>query len=149
MAEPTTGNEVRITRVFDAPRELVFRTWTEADHVARWWGPDGFETPRASVAIEPRTGGRYELDMVDPGGATFPVRQEILEIVEPELLVLRHEAMPEMGMPEPTITRVELSDEDGRTRMVLTSGPYPEHMGANAATGWNMSLDKMERILAG
>ena len=59
-------------------------------------------------------------------GAEFAIGYDILELVEPELLVLRSDPMPEMGMHEPTITRVELHDIGGRTRMTLTDGPYPE-----------------------
>ena len=103
-----TDHEVLITRIFDAPRERVFRAWTDPDEVAAWFGPEHFETPRDRVRIDLRVGGRYELTMVrrDSGGE-FPVGYDIVELVEPELLVLRSDPMPEMGMPEPTITRVE------------------------------------------
>jgi uncharacterized protein YndB with AHSA1/START domain len=146
MADSTTGTNLRITRLLDAPRALVFRAFMEPDQAARWWSPGGFHTPLASVVIEPRVGGRYELDMVSPDGEAMPMRQEIVELVEDELLVLRMPAMPDLGLPEATVTRLELSDADAGTRLLVVAGPYPE--GLDAETGWGQSLDKLERVLA-
>jgi uncharacterized protein YndB with AHSA1/START domain len=140
--------EVVITRVFDAPREQVFKAWTEPDEVAAWYGPEHFETPRDRIRIDARVGGRYELTMVRrDGGGEFAIGYEIVELVEPELLVLRSDPMPEMGMHEPTVTRVELEDLDGRTRMTLTDGPYTESRHAEA--GWSAALDKLAALVAG
>ena len=94
--------EVLITRIFDAPREQVFKAWTDPDQVAAWYGPDQIDTPRERIHIDLRVGGRYELTMVQrDGGGEFAVGYEILELVEPELIVLRSDPMPEVGMPEP------------------------------------------------
>jgi uncharacterized protein YndB with AHSA1/START domain len=143
----TANQEVVITRTFDAPRERVFSAWTDPDEVAAWYGPEHFDTPREKIHIELRVGGRYELTMVRrDGGAEFPIAYEIVELVEPELIVLRSEPMPEMGMHEPTITRVELHDHGGRTRMTLTDGPYAESRHAEA--GWQAALDKLAAVLA-
>ena len=64
MSEPSAPNEVLITRIFDAPRENVFKAWTDPDEVAAWYGPEQFDTPREKVRIDLRVGGRYELTMV-------------------------------------------------------------------------------------
>jgi uncharacterized protein YndB with AHSA1/START domain len=142
------GQEVVITRVFDAPREQVFKAWTDPDEVAAWYGPEHFETPRDRIRIDARVGGRYELTMVRrDGGGEFAIGYEIVELVEPELLVLRSDPMPEMGMHEPTVTRVELEDLGGRTRMTLTDGPYTESRHAKA--GWSAALDKLAALVAG
>src|SRR5262245_53560441 len=107
--------QITITRLFDAPRELVFRAWTEPDQVARWFGPTGFETPRESVEIDLRVGGRFELRMVRAGpGPEHPVSYEIVELVEPELLVLKSEPMPEVGLHHGTVARIELEEEGGK-----------------------------------
>ena len=66
--------------------------------------------------------------------------------MEPELIVLRSDPMPEMGMHEPTLTRVELHDLGRRTRMTLTDGPYPASGPAEA--GWNAALDKLAALVA-
>jgi uncharacterized protein YndB with AHSA1/START domain len=140
--------QVLITRIFDAPRERVFRAWTDPDEVAAWYGPEHFETPRERIQIDLRVGGRYELTMVERGGgAEFAIGYEIVELVEPERIVLRSDPMPEMGMHEPTITCVELHDLGGRTRMTLTDGPYRESRHAEA--GWNAAFDKLAAVVAG
>jgi uncharacterized protein YndB with AHSA1/START domain len=137
-----TAQEVVITRIFDAPREEVFRAWTDPDQVAAWYGPEHFDTQR--VRIELRVGGRYELTMVQRGsGMEFPVGYEILELAEPKLLVLRSDPIP--GLHGTVYTRVELEDLGGRTRMTLTDGPYPES--GHAEAGWSAAFDKLARRL--
>jgi len=103
--------EVLITRIFDAPRELVFKAWTDPDEVAAWYGPEQMDTPRERISIDLRVGGRYELTMVRRGGGgEFTIGYEIVELVEPELIVLalRSDAA------------VWHSRADGRTRGVST-----------------------------
>jgi uncharacterized protein YndB with AHSA1/START domain len=140
--------QVRIERVFDAPRELVFKAWTDPDEVAAWYGPEHFDTPRERINIDLRIGGRYELTMVQrDGGREFPIGYEILELVEPELLVLRSDPIPEVGMHDPTVTRVELHDLGEQTRMTLTDGPYTES--GHAEAGWNSAFDKLAARVAG
>jgi uncharacterized protein YndB with AHSA1/START domain len=141
--------QITITRVFDAPRELVFRAWTDPDHLAGWFGPAGIETPRDSIEIDLRVGGHLNLRMVQAAsGAEYPLRYEITELAEPELLVLKSEPMPQVGLDHPTFTRVELEDEDGRTRMTLTDGPYPAAGGGGAEAGWHGAFDKLAAQLA-
>jgi uncharacterized protein YndB with AHSA1/START domain len=138
--------EIRIEHVFDVPREAVFAAWTDPAEIAAWFGPDGFTAPAERMEIDLRVGGRYAITMVRPDGGELPSTvYEILELVEPELLVLRCEPMPEYGFPDPVMTRVEFHDDDGRTRMVLTDGPYPD--AAPAETGWTQSFEKLARYL--
>ncbi len=146
----TTAHEVLITRTFDAPRERVFRAWTDPEEIAAWYGPgEHFATPRDKIRVDLRVGGRYELTMVmRDGGAEFPVGYEILELVEPELLVMRSDPMPEAGMHEPTTLRLELHDEGGKTRMILSDGPYPAGSG-HAEAGWSAAFDKLAERVAG
>ena len=135
--------QVLITRIFDAPRKTVFKAWTDPDEVAAWYGPEHFDTPRDRVRIDPRVGGRYELTMVQrEDGREFSIGYDIVELVEPELIVLRSDPMPEVGMPESTVTRVEFHDHGAKTRMTLTDGPYPVGR-AHAEAGWNASFDKL------
>jgi uncharacterized protein YndB with AHSA1/START domain len=152
MSEPmpveTAAEQVVITRIFEVPRERVFKAWTDPDDVAAWFGPEHFDTPREQIRIDLRVGGRYELTMVQRGsGAEFPIGYEILELVETELIVLRSDPMPQVGMHEPTVTRVELQDLGGRTRMTLTDGPYPESRHAEA--GWIAAFDQLATLVAG
>jgi uncharacterized protein YndB with AHSA1/START domain len=149
MSDSTrTGREVRVTHVFDAPREAVFAAWTDPEQVAKWWAPDGFEIPTESVEIEPRVGGRFHLTMVESAGeGRFPYHSEIIEFSEPELIVLRAEEIPGAGI-EHTITRVVFEEDRGRTRMTVTSGPYTEEMRGNAEAGWIDLMANLERALA-
>ena len=153
MAESTVVHaderEITITRVFDAPRELVFQAWTDPDHLARWFGPAGFEIPRDSVYTDPRIGGRITIRMVQPGsGHQFDLDYEILELVEPELIVLKSGPNPEMSLHHEVVTRIQLEDENGKTRLTLTDGPYPEEGGRLAGAGWNGAFDKLAVDLA-
>ena len=145
--------EVRITRVFDASRARVFRAWTDPDDVAMWFSPAPLTTPRDTVRIDLRVGGRYELTMVMPDGAASPLGFEIVELDPPGLLVLRSDPMPEAGMPEPTLVRIELHEEAStegvRTRMTLSDGPYPSGFGVHAERGWLSAFDKLASVVAG
>jgi uncharacterized protein YndB with AHSA1/START domain len=152
MSDPTpvaaADQEVLITRIFEAPRERVFTAWTDPDQVAEWYGPEHMDTPRDRIQIDLRVGGRYELTMVPRGGGTeFSIGYEILELVEPELIVLRSDPMPEVGMHEPTIVRVEFHDHGAKTRMTLSDGPYPAGRG-HAEVGWNAAFGKLAAVVA-
>ncbi len=73
MSDPTpittAGHEVLITRIFEAPREQVFRAWTDPEEVAAWYGPEDMYAPRERIYIDLRVGGRWELTMVERGGS--------------------------------------------------------------------------------
>jgi uncharacterized protein YndB with AHSA1/START domain len=141
--------QVLITRIFEAPREQVFKAWTDPDQVAAWYGPEHFDTPRERIHIDLRLGGRYELTMVQrDSGAEFTIGYEIVELVEPELIVLRSDPMPEVGMHEPTITRVEFNDHGAKTRMTLSDGPYPAGRD-HAEAGWTAAFDNLAALVAG
>jgi uncharacterized protein YndB with AHSA1/START domain len=145
-----TDSHVEITHVFDAPREAVFRAWTDPDQVALWWSPDGLEIPRESVEIEPSVGGRFNLTMVElEGDGRYPMRAEFVEISEPELIVLRAEAMPDAGIQETTIMRVIFEEEGGGTRMTVTSGPYTDEQRPDAEAGWNAVVANLDALLRG
>jgi uncharacterized protein YndB with AHSA1/START domain len=137
--------DVLITRIFDAPRERVFRAWTDPEEVAAWFGPEQMDTPRERIRIDLRVGGRYELTMVRRGGgAEFTIGYDIVELVEPELIVLRSDPMPEAGMHEPTVVRVEFHDHGAKTRMTLTDSVGRAH----AAAGWNAAFDKLAGLVS-
>ena len=153
MNEPTpvaaADQQVLITRIFDAPREEVFKAWTQPDQVAAWYGPEHFDTPREQIHIDLRVGGRYELTMVQrDSGAEFAIGYQIVELVEPELIVLRCGPMPEIGLPDGTVTRIELHDHGPKTRMTLSDGPYPEPGAGHAEAGWHAAFDKLARLVA-
>jgi uncharacterized protein YndB with AHSA1/START domain len=74
---------------------------------------------------------------------------EIVELVEPERIVLRSDPMPEAGMHEGTVVRVEFHDHGEKTRMTLTDGPFPPEGRGHAEGGWIAAFDKLEALVAG
>ncbi|HEV8205719.1 MAG TPA: SRPBCC domain-containing protein [Acidimicrobiia bacterium] len=140
MAEtPPIGREFTITRVFDAPRELVWKAWTDPEHVARWFGPRGFTTPLSTITMDVRTGGSFELMMVADDGKEYPAGGTFLEIVEPERLVWRDRDI------DLTVT-VTFTDLGGRTEM--TCHVVGKTGGAQAYDGWSTMFDKLAESLA-
>lgn len=153
MTDPTSlatpEQQVLITRIFEAPREDVFRAWTNADELAAWYGPAHMEIPRDRVHIDLRVGGRWEVVMVPRGGGPeFAIGYDILELVEPELLVMRSDPKPEVGMPDGTVVRVQFHDHGDKTRMTLSDGPLPAAGRDHAAAGYDAALDKLAAHLA-
>ena len=82
------------------------------------------------------------------GGAEFSISYEIIELVEPELIVLRSDPMPQVGMHEGTVVRVEFHDHGAKTRITLSDGRYPAG-GGHAEAGWSAALDKLAAVVAG
>lgn len=87
-ARETADREIVLSRVVDAPRELVFAVWLDPTHVGEWWGPNGFRT--TTYEMEPRPGGVWRFTMHGPDGTDYENRIEYLEIARPERLVYRH-----------------------------------------------------------
>jgi uncharacterized protein YndB with AHSA1/START domain len=84
----SADNEIVITRLFDAPRELVWEAWTNPEHVAKWWGPNGFTTTTESMDLRP--GGVWKHVMHGPDGTDYPNESVFLEVVAPERIVYSH-----------------------------------------------------------
>ncbi|MFI5045102.1 MAG: SRPBCC domain-containing protein [Acidimicrobiales bacterium] len=151
MAE-TAVRDLVIERVFDAPREVVYQAFIDPDQLSQWFGPVGWSVPRDTVEIDARVGGRQKFTMVnddDPSQAS-PVNATFVEVIENELLVgVETWNDPELGEVEMT-ARFELHDEgDGRTRLVITQGPYREEIVEMAREGWESSFTKLVTLLAG
>ncbi len=156
----TVSESVTLERILDAPVDLVWRMWTEAEHFAAWYGPTGATVP--VVEMDVRVGGRrhFCMQMQTPDGDRKVWFVGEYRVVDPPTLLRYTESMsdsdgnlvsPEaMGMPldhpEVTEVTVELDDFDGRTRIVMTHAGVPAD--SPGATGWNMALDKLEAHLA-
>jgi len=147
---PTAAShrEVRITRLFQARRELVFKAWIDPDQIAAWWAPKQCEIPRETVEIEPHVGGRIHFSMVElAGGVVYPVRFRIVEISEPEILVLASDPQPEIGLVYPMITRAVFEARGDATLVTVTQGRHSDETHGGATAGWTESLDKLEKLL--
>ena len=147
------AQELVMSRVFDAPREVVYRAFTDPDQLAQWFGPVGWSVPRDSVSIDARPGGRQSFTMVndeDPE-MTSPVRSTFTEVIENELLVGSEVADHVMGASGPVefYVRLEFHDAgEGKTRLELRQGPYSAEMEGNAREGWGSSFTKLDTLLA-
>jgi uncharacterized protein YndB with AHSA1/START domain len=147
------GREVTITRVFDAPRELVFQAWTEPEHLKRWWGPNGFTTPACEVDL--RVGGAWKIVMRFPDGVNEHVMEAVYrEIVPQERLVFTNIALDKDGnrLLKGTTT-VTFADLGGRTKLTLHTRmaglvPYAPRMLEGMETGWSQSLERLSEKLA-
>jgi uncharacterized protein YndB with AHSA1/START domain len=117
MAQGTLANvaerEITDTRVINAPRELVWKVFTEPVHVVQWWGPDGFTNTTKSMDV--RVGGEWIHTMHGPDGKDYPNHIVYRELVEPELLVYDHISAPHHRT---TVTFDDLGD--GRTKLTFT-----------------------------
>jgi uncharacterized protein YndB with AHSA1/START domain len=143
--------ELVMSRVFDAPRELVYRAFVDPDQVAQWFGPVGWSVPRDSVSIDARPGGHQVFTMVDDAnpGTTSAVHATFTEVIENELLVGTEQAqLPGMTEPITFTLRLEFHDENGKTRLELRQGPYTPEIETGAREGWGSSFTKLDALLA-
>ncbi|MGH6672814.1 MAG: SRPBCC family protein [Xanthobacteraceae bacterium] len=145
--KPPVEREVTITRVFDARRALVFRAWTEANHLAQWWGPKGFTNPVCE--IDARVGGKLRIHMRAPDGSIYPMKGEIRELISPERLVFTNIALDADGnhLLE-GFTTVTFVEEGGKTKMTLhtRAKAVVEYAAAylqGMEAGWTQSIDRL------
>ena len=139
---PATG-ELTYTRVFDAPREVVFRCMLEPEHLTRFWGPAGVSTPLETIKVDPRPGGVFETVMVnDSDGSRYPTRAVYVEITEPERIVWTE---PGSGVTTTSTFR----DLGGtRTELQIRQANAPKgYRSPEARAGFATSLDRFAAYL--
>ncbi|GAB2941436.1 SRPBCC domain-containing protein [Micromonospora polyrhachis] len=152
MTQAKPDQELVITRIFNAPRELVYRAFTDPDQLVQWFGPVGFSVPRETVDLDVRVGGHQRFTMVsdeDPNMAS-PVAARFTEVIENELIVGTEdwEGVPGQQESSGMYLRIEFHDEGGKTRLVLRQGPYTAEMVQMATAGWESSFTKLDPLLA-
>ena len=136
--------DVFITRAFDAPRDVVWRFFTEPALLATWFGPASVHVDPASVEIDLRVGGVWNLDMVDnETGEHDPVRSELTAVVPPEYLEGQV-----VGPPGVVTLRIWLHDHGDKTRLTLHQGPFSPEFRDMTADGWVDSFLKIDAELA-
>ena len=152
MAEPpTTGAEdgITITRVFDAPREQVWKEWTEPERFADWYGGGDAEVPASTVSMDVREGGWWRLTMLfGPERREIQWKGEYREVVAPERLELTFSDQP--GDEAYELVTVVLTDlGDGRTEMHFEQrGSLPPQVYEAAGKGWGVFFDRLAERLA-
>lgn len=145
---PESPVTLRLTRRFAAPREAVFRAWTEPDRLTQWFGPEGVNV--RDVRIDLRPGGRYSLVMFETDGSTYPLSGEYREIAPPERLVFTWvwERGDFAGIE--TLVTLELSEDKDGTLLTLIHERLPgERARALHEEGWTSTLVCLERGLNG
>ena len=155
----TQSQTLTITRIFDAPRELVWRAWTEPEHFMRWWGPQIFTSPTCEIDL--RVGGKFLWCMEWPDGRRNYTTGEYLEIVPHERLAYTncfadadgnivsatYYGMP-ADIPLEMHVLVTFEDHDGKTKLPLTHAGLPAgEMSDMTSQGWNESFDKLAASL--
>jgi len=144
--------EVAITRVFDAPRSLVFKMWTDPKHMAQWWGPHGFTNPVCK--LDARPGGAILIHMRGPDGIVYPMTGVFREIVEPERLVFTAVAEDLQGNPLlEALTTVTFVEQGGKTKLTVHAkaiglAPEAPQMLAGMEAGWTQSLERLAELVA-
>ncbi len=142
--------ELVITRIFDAPRDLVFKAWTEPEHLVHWWGPRGF-TSTIIGKINVRPGGTYRIHMRSPEGNDHWSQGVYREVVEPERLVMAGAWTDADGKPTSpeTLLTVTFEEHDGKTKLTLHQAIFESVTARDSHRGgWNSSLDRLAEYLA-
>ena len=150
---PTSDRELVLTRIIDAPREKVFRAWTDAELLKQWFAPLPWTTPSAELDVRP--GGSSLIVMRDPDGNDYPNRGVYLEVVENEKLVFT-DAFTEAWQPSPKpfFTGVlTFEDVGGKTRYTARARHWMvedrdahEKMGFHE--GWGRCADQLAALVA-
>lgn len=157
--EDKKDSELLITRIFNAPRELVWKAWTEPERVMRWWGPKGFTSPICKIDL--RVGGSYLFCMRSPDGEDFWSTGVYRELVPPKRLVCTDSFADKNGNVVPATyygmspdfplelqVTLTLEEHDDKTKMTLEHvGIPPGTMMELTGQGWNESFDKLAEYL--
>lgn len=151
-SEKVVGDrEIAATRILDAPRELVWKVWTDPEHIAKWWGPNGFTTTTTSMELKP--GGVWRYVMHGPDGRDYQNKVTYLEVVEPERLVYTLGGGEDVEPVSHHVT-VTFRELGGRTRvdmlMVFASAEARTHVieTYGAFEGLKQHLGRLEVYLA-
>lgn len=148
----TRPHELVLERTFNAPRELVFKVWTDPAHLAKWWGPKDYTNPVCELDLRP--GGAIHIDMQSPEGVVIPSKGFFEEITPPERLVFTLTNFEdEAGEPQLEIQNtVTFEEVNGKTKLTLRavivkSSSAVEIPLSEMETGWNQSLDRLADVL--
>jgi uncharacterized protein YndB with AHSA1/START domain len=145
----TADREIGTTRMFDAPRALVWEAWTNPEHVAHWWGPNGFTNTIHEMNVVP--GGVWRFMMHGPDGTDWPNKIVFIEVVKPERLVYMH---GDDRDPDQFHVTVTFAEQDGKTVLTMLS-VFPTKAARDvvvekfgAIEGMNQHLGKLRDYLA-
>lgn len=146
-AARTAGHELVITRSFAAPRALVFKAWTEPEHMVRWCGPQGFTMTHCEMDMRP--GGRYRCAMHAADYGELWWQGECREFEPPARLVFTFAWEEEDGSPgHETLVTITFVERDGRTEMTFRQTPFESAEDRDSHRGgWSEAFDKLDAHL--
>ncbi|MCU1571048.1 MAG: hypothetical protein JWR33_1789 [Naasia sp.] len=145
VPQEVTDRDIRITRAFNAPRDVVWRFFTEPALIATWFGPNLYRTPAETVTVEPYVGGAWKLAMVESEtGDVAPMVGRIVRIEPPEYLELLVGAHSSDTGIEDNVLRIRFDDHGGKTRVTLHQGPFELRDRDLTREGWEESFVKMD-----
>ncbi len=150
MTESTGTREVTITRVFDAPRELVWKAWTEPEHFQHWFGGPPYATPLEKISMDVRPGGAWRATMVsEEDGSELPFAGHYREVVEPERLVLTFDDVDDPDNPNVEVLTVTFTDLGDKTEVVAhQAGHMPPEQYEALEQGYGTFFDQLAAHLA-
>jgi uncharacterized protein YndB with AHSA1/START domain len=142
------NNELVINRVFDAPRDLVWKAWTDPEMMKEWSAPRGFTLPISEGDLRP--GGEWRAQMRKGDGTTLDLGGVYREIAAPHRLVFTHAWMDENGNPGPeTLVTVTFADRGGKTEMNFRQSGFDSVESREGHSGgWNECFDQLAELLA-
>ncbi len=140
--------ELRINRLFDAPRDVVFKLWTDPKHLVHWWGPRGFRT--LSCQVDPRPGGAWRIHTEAPDGMAFSSYGVFHEISAPERLVFSHSFdFPGRPLGPSTLVTARFTEENGKTRLTFHQGIFDTLADRDGhEEGWQSAFDLIDDYLS-
>ncbi len=144
FVEGRHAGEMILTRVFDAPRELMWKLWTEPEHIRKWWGPKGFTLPGCEMDFRP--GGAYRFVMRGPDGEDNPFHGVYREIVQNEHIVFT--AILDNLPGHELVTTVTFADEGGKTKLTVRQTTPPGVPGLGQNQGWSETLERLANLIA-
>ena len=150
-APNSADRDLVLSRILDAPRELVWNAWTDPKQVAQWWGPKGFTNPVCELDVRP--GGTILIHMRGPDGVVYPMAGVYQEVVEPERLVFTSAALDAEGKSLfEVLTTVTFAEQGQKTKQTMqarvikgTAKAAPYIAGMEA--GWTQSLERLAEFV--
>ena len=149
-AADSMTRQVTLTRMIDAPRDLVWSAWTDPKHMAKWWGPHHFTNPVCELDV--RAGGKIMIHMKAPDGTVYPMPGVFTEVVKPERLRFTAYAEGVDGTRYlESDTTVTFEQQGSRTRLTVAANakglhPMAPQMLGGMEAGWTQSLERLEEL---
>ena len=144
---PTAQHELVITRTFDAPRPLVFKAWSAAEHMVRWLGPRDFTAPHCSMDF--RVGGAYRACIRSAEGQDYWMRGIYREVIEPERIMFTFSWEEEGERGRENLVTVTFAEQGGKTRMTFRQAFFETiEQRDSHHQGWSECIDRLAQYLA-